>query len=133
MQCIFRGYSRWCRSTGWSQMLPLSSPCLPSRHRCSAAAAAASVCNAVPIVRSTGGLADTVFDVDSAPPEQANGYSFGGADEASLNSALDRALTTFKEKPEAWKQLSRSNMQRDVSWAQSAKSYVEAYRSISQL
>ncbi len=48
---------------------------------------------AIPVVRSTGGLADTVFDVDSPQPDRpANGFSFPGADEGSLNSALDRAL-----------------------------------------
>jgi starch synthase len=48
------------------------------------------------VVRATGGLADTVFDVDSeAPPPEGqhpNGFTFTGADEASEDSALDRAF-----------------------------------------
>lgn len=51
---------------------------------------------ALPVVRATGGLADTVFDVDdSAPPPEGqhpNGFTFAGADEASEDSALDRAF-----------------------------------------
>lgn len=47
----------------------------------------------VPVVRRTGGLADTVHDVDDSNcPELANGFCFDGTDEASLNGALDRAL-----------------------------------------
>lgn len=51
---------------------------------------------ALPVVRATGGLADTVFDVDSpAPPPEGqhpNGFTFAGADEASEDSALERAF-----------------------------------------
>ncbi len=48
------------------------------------------------MVRATGGLADTVFDVDAdePPPEgqHPNGFTFTGADEASEDGALDRAF-----------------------------------------
>jgi hypothetical protein len=51
---------------------------------------------ALPVVRATGGLADTVFDVDSpSPPPQGqhpNGFTFAGADEAAEDSALERAF-----------------------------------------
>jgi glycogen synthase len=87
---------------------------------------------AVPLVRSTGGLADTVFDVDNhGPGVSPNGYSFQGADEGSLFSALDRALARYREKPEEWHRLSVKNMQQDVSWGMSAKFYVDAYRAMS--
>jgi starch synthase len=45
---------------------------------------------AVPVVRKTGGLADTVRDVDSHAPGEGNGYTFDGTDEGSLHAALDR-------------------------------------------
>ena len=51
----------------------------------------------MPVVRATGGLADTVFDVDD-PPEgrppdrRPNGFTFTGADEAAEDGALDRAF-----------------------------------------
>ena len=42
----------------------------------------------------TGGLADTVFDVDAKDPK-ANGFVFNGADDKSLSDALDRALKMY--------------------------------------
>lgn len=50
---------------------------------------------ALPVVRRTGGLADTVTDLD-ADREQGNGFVFDGVDEGSLNSALDRALHLYR-------------------------------------
>ena len=55
----------------------------------------------IPVVRRTGGLKDTVFDVDHdydralAAGYETNGYSFDGADPAGLDYALNRALTTW--------------------------------------
>ncbi|GIM11576.1 hypothetical protein Vretimale_15059 [Volvox reticuliferus] len=88
---------------------------------------------AVPVVRRTGGLADTVFDVDGSgatPAGPRNGYTFDGVDESSLYGALDRALQLYKQQPSRWSSLSRDNMRLDVSWAKSAKSYVDVYRSV---
>ena len=54
---------------------------------------------AVPVVRRTGGLADTVKDVDSTDAgETPNGFTFDGVDEASEDGALDRALAYFHRK-----------------------------------
>ena len=49
---------------------------------------------ALPIVRKTGGLADTVHDVDdpSMSDSKKNGFVFEGADNGALEGALDRAL-----------------------------------------
>ncbi|BDA42114.1 Glycogen synthase 1 [Coccomyxa sp. Obi] len=85
---------------------------------------------AIPIVRSTGGLADTVTDVD-AGSEDGNGYSFSGMDNASLNTALDRAMQTFKEDRGRWTELSQRNMRIDWSWEKSAGSYVDIYNHLS--
>lgn len=85
---------------------------------------------AIPVVRKTGGLADTVTDVDAAPAGQGNGYSFDGQDENSLFHALDRAVKKYQDQPKEWQALSLSNMRRDVSWGQSAKGYVNVYNSI---
>ena len=55
----------------------------------------------MPVVRRTGGLADTVKDVDAADAGATpNGFTFDGVDEASEDGALDRALTYFHRK--AW-------------------------------
>uniref|UniRef100_A0A383VX60 Starch synthase, chloroplastic/amyloplastic n=2 Tax=Tetradesmus obliquus TaxID=3088 RepID=A0A383VX60_TETOB len=85
---------------------------------------------AVPVVRKTGGLADTVRDVDSHAPGEANGYTFDGTDEGSLHGALDRALTHFKEQRASWTELSATNMNTELSWSRSSADYVALYNSI---
>ncbi|KAB1200403.1 putative starch synthase 4, chloroplastic/amyloplastic [Morella rubra] len=86
---------------------------------------------AVPIVRKTGGLADTVFDVDDqSNHDRANGFVFEGIDEGSLDWALDRAFAHYREKPDEWNGISRRVMEMDNSWNNTAGKYVEVYDSI---
>ncbi|CAK9224077.1 unnamed protein product [Sphagnum troendelagicum] len=56
----------------------------------------------IPVVRETGGLGDSVFDVDneSVPIGKQNGFSFQSPDEEGLNWALDRAISYYKKKPD---------------------------------
>lgn len=82
------------------------------------------------MVRKTGGLADTVRDVDSHAPGEGNGYTFDGTDEGSLHSALDRALGHFKEARSSWTELSATNMNTELSWSRSSADYVALYNSI---
>ena len=82
---------------------------------------------AVPVVRATGGLADTVHDVD-ADPASGNGYSFAGTDEGSLDSALHRAFARYRDDRPGWDALARRNMTADVSWCAPAAEYVHIYR-----
>lgn len=86
----------------------------------------------VPVVRRTGGLADTVFDVDYAelPFAQRNGYTFEHTDEQALNSALDRAIHCWKHHPEQWWQIVRNGMAMDHSWQKATKAYEALYREI---
>lgn len=86
---------------------------------------------AVPVVRKTGGLADTVRDVESHAPGEGNGYTFDGTDEGSLHSALDRALAHFKDRRKSWGELSNTNMNTELSWSRSSADYVALYNSIS--
>eukprot|EP00882_Tetradesmus_deserticola_P023530 GHRQ01025610.1.p1 GENE.GHRQ01025610.1~~GHRQ01025610.1.p1 ORF type:complete len:301 (+),score=111.07 GHRQ01025610.1:167-1069(+) len=85
---------------------------------------------AVPVVRKTGGLADTVRDVDSHAAGEGNGYTFDGSDEGSLHSALDRALTHFKDQRSSWAELCATNMNTELSWSRSSADYVALYNSI---
>lgn len=87
---------------------------------------------AIPVVRKTGGLADTVFDVDFSgrPFEQTNGFSFDHADVQGLDSALERALSLCKYNKERWQMLVSQAMQCDYSWKASANLYLNAYRKI---
>jgi len=98
----------------------------------------------VPIVRQTGGLYDTVFDVDhdkgraaweifgSVDPEKdgvdgTNGFSFGGADASSFNYALDRALDGFYNDRNWFRSLQQRCMTQDWSWNKPALTYIELY------
>jgi len=87
----------------------------------------------VPIVRHTGGLADTIIDVDdpTIPFEQTNGFSFLTPDPLGVNSALDRAIDYWYKQPEKWLRLATNGMKMNFSWTQSAKKYLDIYQSVS--
>lgn len=80
----------------------------------------------VPIVRATGGLADTV--VDAAQPG-GNGIKFAEYTPEALAAAVRRALDLFADTT-AWERLQRSGMARDSSWDVSAREYVKVYRAL---
>ena len=86
---------------------------------------------ALPLVRRTGGLADTVHDVDAVSDDKGNGFVFDGRGEGSMNTALDRAIEYYKKKAEWWVERSIKNMKSDCGWRDSAKQYVQLYNSIS--
>ncbi|KAG9449378.1 hypothetical protein H6P81_009343 [Aristolochia fimbriata] len=86
---------------------------------------------AVPIVRKTGGLADTVFDMDDpSKSEKANGYVFEGIDEGSLDWVLERAFSHYKENTTAWDEIVKKVMAIDFSWNNTAGKYIELYNTI---
>ncbi|KAM6570566.1 hypothetical protein CsatB_018551 [Cannabis sativa] len=86
---------------------------------------------AVPVVRKTGGLADTVFDMDDPQnQEKANGFVFEGIDETSLDGALYRAFSYFKDNPNKWNNIVKKIMEIDNSWNNTAGKYIELYSSI---
>lgn len=80
----------------------------------------------VPVVRKTGGLADTVQDVD-ADAGEGNGFVFEGAGDHDMAVCMDRALRRYHQGGEGWKDLVRRNMKRDVSWGKSAAAYAKLY------
>ena len=82
----------------------------------------------VPVVRATGGLEDTVLDVDEAPG-RGTGFKFLEYAPWALQQALERALATF-EHPAAWREIQQAGMRRDSSWDASAREYVKVYRAI---
>lgn len=85
----------------------------------------------VPIVRHTGGLADTIVDYTSSP-ENGNGLSFRKYSGTDLNDALNRALKLFKNKS-AWKKMMERGMNTDFSWNASAKKYHNLYKTFRSL
>ncbi len=86
----------------------------------------------IPIVRKTGGLADTIFDVDFSgkPFEQTNGYSFDFPDTAGVNSALDRAFDCWFNNPERWRRLMITGMNIDYSWNKPSNGYLTIYKQV---
>lgn len=81
----------------------------------------------VPIVRKTGGLADTVVDVDEVPG-QGTGFTFLEPRPHVLRETIERALEKFSHK-KAWLKMQRRGMKADFSWKISAKRYVDIYES----
>lgn len=75
-----------------------------------------------PIVRRTGGLADTVHDLDQ-DPSRGTGFVFEHADASGLMWACTRALQVFRKTPEALQQIRRRGMEEDFSWDHSARLY----------
>ena len=80
---------------------------------------------AVPIVRHTGGLADTVRDFGSKNGV-GTGFKFNDYSPAEFLKTIQRAVEVWKDK-EAWGGLMRSAMSEDFSWERSARQYVELY------
>lgn len=76
---------------------------------------------AIPIVRKTGGLADTVIDYSPADKE-STGFVFEHFDPTSLLIAIVRAYENFQN-TKIWQKLQKSAMRKDFSWDNSAKQY----------
>jgi len=86
----------------------------------------------VPIARSVGGLADTVFDKDysNRPLHERNGYVFERADNAALESTLQRAIACYYKFPEHFRHLMLNGMRSDYSWNHPGQHYLNIYNYI---
>jgi starch synthase len=82
----------------------------------------------VPVVHSTGGLANSITNATSETlaAGTANGFSFDHYTVAALADALDRACQTFADWS-TWSQIIRTGMQQDWSWNHSAREYDRLY------
>ena len=82
----------------------------------------------LPIIRKTGGLADTVVDSlpDSMADGTASGIVFNDPVPAALLEAIKRALVLYANKP-VWEKIQRSAMNKDFSWENSANQYLALY------
>lgn len=81
----------------------------------------------VPVVRLTGGLADTVIPFDGTNADIANGFAFAVAHPMELYLATWVAQLNFKDAA-VWKALQANGMACDFSWDRSASNYDEVYR-----
>lgn len=99
---------------------------MPSRYEpCGLGQMIALRYGTIPVVRRTGGLADTVVDADREPA-RANGFAFEKYEGAALLDALRRAMARFRD-GKAWSVLVARGMRLDFSWSDSCKRYVELY------
>ena len=83
----------------------------------------------VPVVRKTGGLADTVLDWNeflSQGKEIGTGYSFWDYSGNALLQSVERAIHDFHLK-DVWKKIQTNGMFKDYSWKKSAEKYVNLY------
>lgn len=81
----------------------------------------------VPIVHATGGLDDTVEDYEGNG--KGTGFKFYKYDGKELLKTIQRALKVYQQHEE-WKKIMRNGMQRDFSWENSAKKYINLYKEI---
>jgi starch synthase len=83
---------------------------------------------ALPVVRETGGLADTIVDANekSLGAGTANGFSFREDNAQALTETLHRAVDAYR-RPEIRQKLMAAGMRQDWSWTRSAAEYVKLY------
>ena len=79
----------------------------------------------VPIVRETGGLADTVENIDPQTGK-GTGFTFQEFSVEAMLDAVDRALAAFQDKA-TWAKIQKAGMRKDFSWESSAKKYLKVY------
>jgi starch synthase len=79
----------------------------------------------VPIVRETGGLADTIQNFD-LKTKAGTGFSFKKYKAKEMLQTIKRAIKTFSDK-KTWTAIQKEGMKKDFSWEQSAKKYQELY------
>ncbi len=79
-----------------------------------------------PVVHATGGLEDTIEDVDQAGTH-GTGFKFRAYTADGLISAVQRALELYR-KPDVWSGIIRRGMEQDFSWNRSADEYMQIYR-----
>jgi starch synthase len=83
----------------------------------------------VPVARATGGLIDTITDLNdrTLAAGEATGFLFAEYSALSFAQALERACNTFARE-DVWRQLTQTGMSQDWSWNASARQYAELYR-----
>jgi len=86
---------------------------------------------AVPIVRQTGGLADTVTHYD-ANTKQGNGFVFKNFDAYGMMWAVNEALYAYSKGSKEWNVIVKNAMKADFSWSRSAEQYVELYNRLKE-
>lgn len=82
---------------------------------------------ALPLVRETGGLADTVINYDNDEAASGTGFVFQWQEAQAVAGTLIWALDTFRARRCAWRRMQKRAMQIDFSWEKSASQYIDLY------
>ncbi len=84
---------------------------------------------AVPIVRATGGLADTIVEATEANIANgtASGFRFQAYSGQALQNTINRAIEMYRDRPDQFRQLQISCMKQDWSWDRAANDYETLY------
>ncbi|MCF8240808.1 MAG: glycogen synthase GlgA [Melioribacteraceae bacterium] len=83
----------------------------------------------VPIVRETGGLADTVENFDEKE-QTGNGFVFKKYDQKDMIKEIKRAIKIYTNDKKTWQKIQKSGMKSNFTWMNSAKNYVDLYKTI---
>jgi len=106
---------------------------MPSRYEpCGTSQMFAMRYGSLPLVRATGGLADTVINYDNAAAETGTGFVFEWETPDAVYGTLQWALDTYRSSPYAWRRMQERAMRTDFSWTKSADEYITLYRQISK-
>ena len=81
----------------------------------------------LPIVRETGGLADTVINYDNRDADIGTGFVFQFEEPDAVMNTIRWALRTYYNRPDAWKRMQIRAMKQDFSWDQSAQQYISLF------
>jgi len=82
----------------------------------------------IPLVRRTGGLADTVLEFDGHT-RRGNGFLFERYDAWELFDVIKKTIRIYRQKG-LWTKLVSNAMESDFSWDRSAKKYIDVYRKL---
>jgi starch synthase len=81
----------------------------------------------LPLVRETGGLADTVENYDNGSGDKGKGFVFNWEQPDAVLNTLRWAINTYRNNQPAWQQMQKRAMETDFSWDKSAQDYIELY------
>lgn len=101
---------------------------MPSRYEpCGIGQMLAMRYGALPLVRETGGLADTVQNYDNGDADTGTGFVFNWQEPDAVLGTMRWALDVFHNRNQAWQRMQERAMQIDFSWGKSALQYIDLY------
>lgn len=101
---------------------------MPSRYEpCGLAQMIAMRYGCLPVANATGGLRDTIFDLDD--PAHSTGFLFESATVRALSAALRRALSAYADR-KGWQARQAFAMRQDFAWTRSAQAYFNLYQDL---